>query len=118
MCCFVAGCNLCGNFFKLYNFELQKNVGVRDHHLTNSLSDAYNQCDDLLSNLMRLLECIQKEMDENKHASSSEIATWIEMKSWREPKKAKLNETVPSVVKPAKNEEIIDPTKGKNMLGQ
>ncbi|XP_048426916.1 uncharacterized protein LOC103941108 isoform X2 [Pyrus x bretschneideri] len=91
------------------------------------VADAYNQYDDLLSDLTHLLECIEKEMGENKHASSPEIATWIvrlkrkqrkpkrltgfvydEMKSWREPKKAKLNEIVPSVVNPAENDEIVD----------
>ena len=64
-------------------------------------------------------------MGENKHASSPVIATWIvrlkrkqrkpkrltgfvydEMKSWREPKKVKLNEIVPSVVNPAENDKI------------
>ncbi|KAB2597275.1 hypothetical protein D8674_000195 [Pyrus ussuriensis x Pyrus communis] len=99
--------------------------------------DAYNQYDDLLSDLTQLLECIEKEMGENKHASSPEIATWIvrlkrkqrkpkrltgfvydEMKSWREPKKAKLNEIVPSVTAQIGSEAIGRHTvKGKQRIG-
>ncbi|KAB2599715.1 hypothetical protein D8674_009986 [Pyrus ussuriensis x Pyrus communis] len=82
-------------------------------------ADAYNQYDDLSSDLTELFECIEKEMGENKHASSPEIATWIVRlkRKQREPKKAKLNEIVPSVVNPAENDEIVDTTKGKAQIG-